>query len=271
MDSLFSGLGAAAAYLGLVEPALKPGHTRLRWPCRCGSEIWDDFMVIAPGESHELNTQTVPSVNGRQRSQDIPMTQTSTQRYNANTATGSPPSDLRHLAPSASVEGIAADQQVWVYGIFELNRSTDQLVKLRVPITITDQRLFSLLYSQYPHQGSHIHRLFSMRRVKKISVVRFVHAPNGPDVHQFDDWPTNEYAPLWTSSGGYPPFLPRVGYNHLLHMWRDPFGDHGPISQASYASLRLPKKTGAQLRYGDFEAEEGWGLFLKEGLDLRSI
>lgn len=274
---------SAAASLGLAEPALEPGHVRLRWSCCCGSEIWDDFKLITPGASLDLDTCMEQSVDARQSSHIIPARRRSTERDGANTAIRSPRSNLRPLPSSASAESTTAEQQLWMYGIFQPETTTDELVELRVSTTVTDQRLFTFLYSNYQRRSNPVCRFFSMRGVTKVSLVRFVRAPGMPDVLHIDDWPTNEHAaPSWLySDDGYPRYLPRVGHNHLLHLWRDPSRHHGPISQESsasqnprfhsYAFLRVPKKIGASLMSGSVDAEQGWALYFEEGLHLRPM
>ncbi len=273
-------LRSVAASLGLAEPALEPGHVRLRWSCCCGSEIWDDFKFIASGPRPDLDTCMEQRVDARQRSQVVPTRRRSIERDGANTAIRSPRSNLRPLPSSASAESTTTDQRLWMYGIFQPEKFTDELVELRVSTTTTDQMIFGFLYSHYQRQRNPIYRFFSMRGVKKISLARFVRAPRMPDVHEIDDWPTDEAS--WLHTDAHPRhLLPKVGHNHLLHLWRYPSRPHGPINHASSASLtpgfrshvflHVPKKIGAPLKSGSIDAEQGWALYFEEGVDLRSM
>ncbi|KAF1811209.1 hypothetical protein P152DRAFT_376035, partial [Eremomyces bilateralis CBS 781.70] len=56
-------------YLGVEKP-VTPGQVRIRWTCKCGEELYDDFIEVRPGAAAELEaklksigTRTLPTTS----------------------------------------------------------------------------------------------------------------------------------------------------------------------------------------------------------------
>ncbi|KAI4113850.1 MAG: hypothetical protein LQ338_008100 [Usnochroma carphineum] len=250
MRKVLGGLKVVSEFLELCENTLQPGYRRIRWTCVCGARLFDDFKELAAGEldglQHFLNNTAkasqlvhdAPSSDNRQGSMGTLVgssfcsTEMPPDGRPANTTdttdVNSLPSGLRRRKQSGSSKKMkSVGYDMWVLPIFELGPYRNKVKHLPVDSKMPDDALFMTFKTQYLNESSRVRRFFAMRAVKKISYVKFIHAPREPDIHKFDDWPSQKDSPPdgpWTYKGcpAKKKHIPLVGHNYLMHLWQNP-------------------------------------------------
>ncbi|KAL8652369.1 MAG: hypothetical protein Q9226_004299 [Calogaya cf. arnoldii] len=109
--------------------------------------------------------------------------------------------------------------------------------------------MFELIKERYYASKSLISRLLELRGVKKVSFVKFMHAPGEPDIHESrdnsDNWPPAGQCPPWDYEGCRTGKHPSISPVRLLHQWRNPSHsdkttyDSHPKSLAEKIRVRL--------------------------------
>ena len=110
----------------------------------------------------------------------------------------------------------------------------------------SDEELFTMVKAQYFKETSRVRRFLALRGIKKISYVKFVHAPREPDIHKYDDWPLQKHSPPWIYKGcpAKKKHIPLVGHTYLLHLWQNPSHSDAETYRSQRAqslSFKLPK------------------------------
>lgn len=120
-------------------------------------------------------------------------------------------------------DGTNADS-TWILPIFQHERYGTKVKHLPVKLDMSDETLFTTIKARYLEESSRMRRFFALRGVKKISCVKFIHAPREPDIHKFDDWPTQKHSPPWIYKGcpAKKKHIPLVGHTYLMHLWQNP-------------------------------------------------
>ncbi|KAI4137171.1 MAG: hypothetical protein L6R39_007436, partial [Caloplaca ligustica] len=237
----------AAEFLEPSETPLRPGYTRIRWTCVCGANLYDDFKEVATGALNELQdfldyhrgihqatyssqpTTNRTGGNGDEATPSSHPAQTpsaNNSRIGTNEREDNVPPGLRRRRRSrrrlSSSEATSSD--TWVLPIFDRGHDRTAVDHLPVHATMSDEILFKTLKGRYFKQSSRLRRFLTLRSVKKISYVKFIHAPREPDIQKFDDWPLKKHAPPWEYKGcpAKKRQLPLVGSTYLMHMWQNP-------------------------------------------------
>lgn len=212
-----------AEFLELLENPIPPGFRRVRWTCFCGCSLYDDFREMKPGALDHLvrflngrtdiprsmNDQPTSSHNSPANSMDSAPAQSSSVHFSQNAPTGSlntanpsPPSGLRRRQHRLGERnGSSASSSTWVLPLFQVERYGTKVKQLAVDTKTSDESLFTMVKAQYLGMTSRTRQILYMRGVKKISYVKFLHAPRMPDIHKFDDWPLQKHSPPWVYKG----------------------------------------------------------------------
>lgn len=245
MGPLLRACKEIAEFLEFSETTLQPGFRRVRWTCFCGSQLYDDFREIETGALDELekflNSRTgiksttngssgpynQPQNNGAtgvavsQSAQDIH--KTPAESISGNSGSNLPPRLRRRNLGHNEVQGDdTLAHRAWILPIFQSTRTRNKVEHLPVNLNISDETLFNMIKARYHAKTSTVGRFLAMRSVKKISCVKFIHAPWEPDIHKFDDWPLRKHSPPWIYKGCPPKHTPLVGHMYLLHLWQNP-------------------------------------------------
>ncbi|KAI4200158.1 MAG: hypothetical protein LQ350_004119 [Teloschistes chrysophthalmus] len=235
-----------AEYLELLERPIPSGFRRVRWTCFCGCSLYDDFREIETGSLNHLEgflnsrTDVSRSMNGQSRSSHSSLPdsmgptpgQSSSVQCSQKAPTGSlkttdaslPPGLRRRQHRLEERNGSSASSSTWVLPLFQVERYGTKVKHLAVDTTTSDESLFTMVKAQYLGMTSRARRFLSMRGVKKISYVKFMHAPREPDIHKFDDWPLQKDSPPWVYKGcpAKRKHIPLVGHAYLMHLWQNP-------------------------------------------------
>ncbi|KAI4249407.1 MAG: hypothetical protein LQ352_005662 [Teloschistes flavicans] len=234
-----------AEFLEILEKPIPPGFTRVRWTCFCGCSLFDDFQEIEPDTLHELegflNDRThihqstndeSTSHNSSTNSMGSVAAQSSSVQGLRPTPTGRsnttdnnlPPGLRRRQRELNDTYASSTSPPTWVLPIFQVERYGSKVKHLRVDTETSDESFFTTVKAQYLGENSRLRRILSMRGVKKISYVKFVHAPREPDIHKYDDWPLQKHSPPWVYKGcpAKRKHIPLVGHTYLMHLWHHP-------------------------------------------------
>ncbi|KAL8700081.1 MAG: hypothetical protein Q9201_005644 [Fulgogasparrea decipioides] len=239
------GCIAAAEFFEFSEIPLQPGFRRVRWTCFCGSQLYDDYREIEGGALDQLqeflnhhtgvkegtnNSQSPPDQPANSEASEIAATKSaqgsrtvSTENRLDNSDSDHPSGLRRRKHKRSEMErGDSFASSTWVLPIFHFERYRTRVKHLQVDLKTSDEALFTMVKATYHEETSIIRRFFAMRAVKKISYVKFIHAPREPDIHRFDDWPLQKHSPPWTYSGCPAKYTPLVGQTYLMHLWQNP-------------------------------------------------
>lgn len=174
------------------EPAVEPGMSRVRWTCRCGKMMYDDYRELKQGEVNEMEIYLnclYKNTKGGQESgrgsgpfrtclawvsnhlsqgwtssknrtdSSLPMTRINNQTASqSNCATRSSPQDPRFLLICAN-----------------LGKRVPTLVQENACNIGSDQHLFNLLKKTYRQKRSRIRSSISLRTVVDIKLVQVCH------------------------------------------------------------------------------------------------
>ncbi|KAL8692040.1 MAG: hypothetical protein Q9218_002849 [Villophora microphyllina] len=241
---LLYGWERATQFLELSEKPVPPGFKRVRWTCFCGCALYDDFREVEPGALYELqsflnnrkgtrqmtNDQS-NSHSTREDSMNLPVHHSeSIQASESAPLEGSdrddnlPPGLRRRGRRPDATHGNLASSPTWILPIFQIERYGTKVKHLPVDPTMSDETLFTSVKARYHEETSRIRRFFAMRGVKKISYVKFMHAPREPDIHKFNDWPLQKHSPPWVYKGcpAKKRHIPLIGHAYLMHLWQNP-------------------------------------------------
>ncbi|KAL8749237.1 MAG: hypothetical protein Q9199_007809 [Rusavskia elegans] len=174
-----------AKFLELREKPIGSGLKRVRWICVSNASSYLKHGVDARDENRQS-----PGLRRR--------------RHSATNVTPSP------------------SNSIWVLPIFYKERYMRKVEHLSVNINLSDLELFGLIKKSYYLSKSMTWRLLAMRGVKKVSFVKFMHAPWAPDIQEGNCWPTKERCPPWDYEGCRTENMPNIGEDYLLHRWRNP-------------------------------------------------
>ncbi|KAL8977291.1 MAG: hypothetical protein Q9205_006874 [Flavoplaca limonia] len=261
------------------EAFIPPGKTRIRWTCRCGKSLYDDFEELRPGAARDLEialnqpSQQNPGgerPNRRQHDTAQPLDEASSGNVIVSsgqaTSTGrSKPSPAQESRPNQSIINISGTphdpENKWLLVCASERKRPIRLSHLDVFSMSSDYQLLTELRRSYTElKRAWYHRL-SMRNVKTIKYIRFeLHPYDLVDVRKTPDMPPaareDEYQ--------FQPcdLLPPIGENLLTHHFENP---HESNTKA-IVLLRSPKKRKERLAICPQKGTNiGWGLHLVEG------
>ncbi|KAI4181943.1 MAG: hypothetical protein L6R41_006307, partial [Letrouitia leprolyta] len=206
---LFQRIAKAAEIFEFIEQLPRNGLKRIKWTRVCGAKLYDDFKELSAGELDELQSflnhdeecggdrQAAGSSSAgksgrsiRRISESAPQPSQAVSLINIdigtslagdNTGTHSP--GLRRRSKRSEAEASGLGQQAWILPIFQYNRYGTMVKHLRVDHITSDKDLFLNIKTKYHEQTSRSRHFSTLRGVKKISCVKFVHAAVEPDIH----------------------------------------------------------------------------------------
>ncbi|KAL8790249.1 MAG: hypothetical protein Q9195_006472 [Heterodermia aff. obscurata] len=276
--STFAMITSLAEILELREKALETGYRRIRWTCVCGARLYDDFREITDGSLAQLEDflndtgvnqricESVTPGNGATSTISVTGTnsiqaeQTSQTTQSADSFDADAKEGLRRRG-HGQIQTCHEDSslsKMWILPIFQYERYGTKVKHLSVASDTCDENFFTMVKQRYLEETSRIRRFFALRGVKKISYVKFIHAPREPDIHKFDDWPLHiQQQSLETTSSNEP--SPTSGQSS------PPSEQENQGPRSSYVFLRTPRKLGEQLQPDDEDPPEAWGLYFEEG------
>ncbi|KAK3694527.1 hypothetical protein B0T22DRAFT_373344 [Podospora appendiculata] len=284
----------------LGRPPVAEGKRRITWKCKCGRQLYDDFVELREGAVKELETQlrlqntddTVPTVIHGDNDDDLPHN----EKTGGNRFTGavlqtwqsiqnllgllastkgilprhrqshrrSPPDSELGLCPSAGSSNAASRFHNFVLLCVPFQRWAAKLHQAEVCRINSDQEFFQVMRQCYSHQrGRSAWTRFRMVRGIEFVKAR-VYRSQLVDVQFRPSIPPDGTA----SDYAYEPLpaeiMPPIGSNHLMHLF-----EHPEDAEATPVLYRkIPKKLRAKLEACPTKGSSvGWGLHFVEGMN----
>ncbi|KAK4574316.1 hypothetical protein LTR86_002077 [Recurvomyces mirabilis] len=264
------------------EPALEAEKVRVRWTCRCGRQLYDDFVEKRAGAARELEAYLNRPVV--MASPTTPSTAHSNRPFSPNSSLGMPPSSQTSMSslgmsrgspigngktkPSRTSTDLPAyrpfdfpAEPPWLLTCATEDRHTPKLAHLDMGSQKirSDKDLAMSLRNHYFSVNNKWWRIFRLRGLVTINFVQFeVHQNRFADIRKCPDVPIAGHTEYEFVPGD---LLPPVGSHYLLHLFRHPEDYDGEL----ITYLRAPKKNG-RLQLG-----VGWGIDLVEGFEASKV
>ncbi|KAL5345654.1 hypothetical protein ACLOAV_009408 [Pseudogymnoascus australis] len=262
----------------LWEPGVYEGKIRVRWKCKCGQYLYDDYVELHRGAAKRLEESLNQKPTGRDTvpSRSIPIYLTTVCGLIPNIFTkmrrtftieeqGLP---IQHLPPTVSVQHVATPPSPLAEALFLLichnvGIYDKKLLQLSVCDIKSDEKFFRALNKHYQSKCNKWLSFISLRTITGIKFVKFemYRKSQSVDVRLKNDIPPPEnpnycYAPVPVD------LIPPVGENRLIHLFNNP-----DCAEDVLACLdRFPKKLKEKLACGDKVVVTGWGIDLEEGV-----
>ena len=182
LSSPFRSWGSrlSKSYIRRSEPLIDRDKVRIRWKCRCGKQLWDDFRELRPGAAEDLrrclgSCESTMSAQATQNSQrtlilcpinvDSPV---SVPRRPVSLDAGTP-GHLSAVDVETPLPVPSCAEAKFLLLCFRKPRDTLRLYHLNVEHIKTDFQLFQLLQQTYRAYRGLSARLLSPRKIKSIA------------------------------------------------------------------------------------------------------
>ena len=185
------------SYVRRWEPLKDQDRVRIRWRCRCGSMLWDDFRELRPGAAEDLRTclnlyESTTNGQGTNNLQQPPILHSLGGNAAGSVArmpVSSYAADSDQLSTVGTAQGgimttelppstIPSLEAKYLLLCFRKPRDTLRLYHLSVENIKNDFQLFQLLQQTYQAYRGLSGRLFSPRHVKSIAFRKVKHPKN---------------------------------------------------------------------------------------------
>ena len=167
------------SYIRRSEPSIDRDKVRIRWKCRCGKKLWDDFRELCPGAAEDLrkrlgsyektmSAQATPNLHQTHSLHPLNVNAAVTvPRRTVSSSIGAPGHisavDTETLLPTTS-----CPEAKFLLLCFRKPRDTLRLYHLSVEYIKTDFQLFQVLYQTYRAYQGISGRVLSPRKIKSI-------------------------------------------------------------------------------------------------------
>ena len=274
----------------IFETPSQRGKVRVRWACRCGKPMYDDYKELVPGAVQEFEQQLVnhfsQAANGLRERQGTGRRADSSSLY--SWITNAPRrlwgsfkrSDEEQLpvtrAPAVGIQPQATAAAAASGGelLFLLlcahvkSGSAPRLLQGRADDLTSDQDFFAFMKELYLRQCK-VDKWSSLLSIRKIQDIRFVRFEllrnslvNVKGSRPIPDSP--DYVPYPAEIGMDPP----IAGNLLTHLFECPYD----ADTALFLVKRIPRKRKNELRICEIaRCAEGWGLHLVPGIDWTKV
>ena len=274
--------------VGLMEPPIERGKTRVRWTCRCGRNLYDDYEELRPGALEEIR-QLLGAVKGNYRQKSADKDEESgtgsgfrrsckgflgfaTQLYGRKDKSSLPVSELnaqtRRSPSSASMQ--QPSETLFLLMCINHGRWVPKLWQENACSITSDQQLFRIFRAAHRAGRSSSQHLLSLFNLKSLASIRFVQFEAFKNylvtITKVPDLPpptySAEYRPCYATTN------PPVGENLLMHYYHHPHD----ADDALVWFDRIPKKLNKRVQIdGNTRTELGWGVHFVEGLDWMKL
>ena len=182
LSSPFRSWGSriSEGYIRRSEPLTDRDKVRIRWNCRCGKKLWDDFRELRPGAAEDLRK----CLGSYESAMSAPATPNAHQTLalcplNVNSPVSVPrrpvlsdagaPGHLSVVETDTPLSVLSCAETKFLLLCFRKPRDTLRLYHLSVEHIKTDFQLFQLLQRTYRAYHGLSGRLLSPRKVKSIA------------------------------------------------------------------------------------------------------
>lgn len=275
----------------IFETPSQRGKVRVRWACRCGKPMYDDYKELVPGAVQEFEQQLVnhfsQAANGLRERQGTGRRADSSSLY--SWITNAPRrlwgsfkrSDEEQLpvtrAPAVGIQPQAAAAAAAASGgelLFLLlcahvkSGSAPRLLQGRADDLTSDQDFFAFMKELYLRQCK-VDKWPSLLSIRKIQDIRFVRFEllrnNLVNIRGGRPMPDSpDYVPFPANIGMDPP----IAGNLLTHLFECPYD----ADTVLFLAKRIPRKRKDELRICEIaRCAEGWGLHLVPGINWAKV
>ncbi|KAH7340030.1 hypothetical protein BKA66DRAFT_45634 [Pyrenochaeta sp. MPI-SDFR-AT-0127] len=268
------------------ERTLDPKKRRVRWKCRCGKRLYDDFIELEHG-----------GIAALQASLNQVYSQAGTQSGTAGNARGGsnlrmlrylqqlihPRQGIRNIEPHGSLPfhetqnapgdrskpSPSSDEEIFDLNLLiQRGRYANSFVPLDLRHIQSDQDVFNQMRASRERTVNRWCWLqyFNLRALRRIQFVQFVmHKLEYVDVKKVDDIPPHdklgEYKYVYTPTPAK--YIPPVGTEYMTHLYHHP--DHAENNRGVLLPL-FPKKIEERLAVCKQQGMcTGWGVQFLEG------
>ncbi|KAI0388499.1 hypothetical protein F5Y17DRAFT_202125 [Xylariaceae sp. FL0594] len=277
------------------EPPVPSGKNRVRWKCKCGVRLYDDFTELESGSLKDLEAKLCATNSG-----DSPSGQQDTLIRSTRRSTSTRRSAFRNLRPmrdgsanniplplysdprQASHSGSSHTDILHLLCCINSGETGTKLHQERIPSVSTDGELIMFLNQVYRTRRSIVSWL-SLRHVSKLLLSRFeldfscfvrVH-PHITTCQPTDcvclpplDHVNGDEYRCRPAPAKRPKHVPVFGDNYLIHYFKHP----QCLSEVQTTIFdQLPKRACGHLAASHDESVLGWGVYFEEGWHWRSI
>lgn len=269
------------------EAPSQHGKVRVRWTCRCGKPMYDDYKELVPGAVREFEQQLVnhfnQAANGLRERQGAGRRAgisgifswiTNALRCFWNSAKRSDEEKLpvtRDQAPGSQPQTAAASGGESLFLLLCAHAKSGNAPKLlqgRADDLTSDQDFFAYMKELYLRQCK-VDRWSSLLSIRKIQDIRFVrfellqnNLVNVRGSRPIPDSP--DYVPYPAELGTDPP----IAGNLLTHLFECPYD----ADTVLFLAKRIPRKRKNELRICEIaRCAEGWGLHLVPGINWTKV
>ena len=191
------GSGMLKRHIRRWEPLKDQDKVRIRWRCRCGTMLWDDFKELRPGAAGDLRTslnldESTTNGQGTNSSQQsptlyslggnavgsvvrMPVSSYAVASGQLSTVHADEGGIITTAPPPSTISSLEAK---YLLLCFRKPRDTLRLYHLRVENIKNDFQLFQLLQQTYQAYQGLSGRLFSPRKVRSIAFRKVKHPKN---------------------------------------------------------------------------------------------
>lgn len=192
LSSLCWSLGSRMfeSYVRRWEPLKDQDKVRIRWRCRCGTMLWDDFRELRPGAAEDLRAclNSYESAMNSQRTNNLalggnaagsvarmPVSSHAAASDQLSTVDAAEGGIMTAESPPSNISSLEAK---YLLLCFKKPRDTLRLYHLSVENVKNDFQLFQLLRQTYQTYRGLSGRLFSPRHVRSIAFRKVKHPKN---------------------------------------------------------------------------------------------
>ncbi|KAH8803417.1 hypothetical protein F5884DRAFT_861745 [Xylogone sp. PMI_703] len=251
---------------------------RIEWECKCGYKSYDDYTELQPGAAGRLErnlTHPTESNTTRNSSFFSKAINIFGGILNLRREPALPVHELSSLDNQLASDqtqprtpGVLQTNLMYLLLCYNKGRFATHLLQIDL-VTLgaeCDGSLFKIVRQSYDNMKGRLIPYISLRTVTVVKFVRFgISRSELVDVQKQDDIPPPDHA-QYTYKPTPPELIPPIGERYMMHLFQYPSHAEGDI----YCLERLPKKLKEKLKC-DGSSEQGWGLYLVEGLDMRKI
>ncbi|KAH0565057.1 hypothetical protein GP486_001553 [Trichoglossum hirsutum] len=277
-------------YRQQIKLRVPAGRVRIKWRCKCGQQLFDDFVEVRPGAAKNLEDHLnrhpqagtgSPTSSSSGSSSSASRANSSSTRPSAQTSLSSTSfgdiglSRTSQYSPVIQERGQPAivplsgfSEPRWLLTCASGERFDTRLYHVDVNAVLikSDRDLAVRLRQQYSQLRAPWHQILRLRGLATIQFVQFeVHRSRAVDIRKCPDMPPPSSANYIFAPSD---LLPPVGENYLMHLFHHP----QDYDDEYITYVRLPKKCGTRLRVlQNRDVEIGWGINLVEGFQAARV
>ncbi|KAH7186959.1 hypothetical protein DER44DRAFT_801137 [Fusarium oxysporum] len=282
-------------FLPSWESPVPPGKGRVRWKCKCGANLYDDFIELEPGSLKDLEVELQVINSGDSQSSYrnirsitesfsawVKLIKQMIQSMRRGSATDNLPIPLHNITYQANESRKPDLDILHLLCCLHSGETGIMLHQERIPHVSTDRELIMFLKEAYQKQRN-VMPWLRLRHVSRLLLTRFELDLNcfvQVHLHLKSCQPTDciclptldrvigdEYC-CRPAPEEKPKHIPVFGDNYLIHYFKSP---QCLSEKQTKIFHQLPKRACGHLAALHDESALGWGIYFEEGWHWKSI